>query len=304
MPKQIRTFLLRIAFWQRILALQLLRKWVRRVRLLLTIYRHDKINAIKNYVRNDRESMTIRREIDTFKVANGYDFRGALLPVCVITPDSYLNVLKPNIEKLKYDTDEIEKFYAEQKKQYKTLIYWKDFVASREPTYMGGHMISHGFPYFFKEITIGSNDVVVDLGAAPGDFSAVCIQNGASRVYAFEPEENGDSSLAKVSALNQNKIEIVRRYCDVKTNPDANSISLDDFVCMNCLDRIDFIKADIEGAEVAVLQGAKRVLKDHQPKLAFCAYHYINDTENIATVILGANPKYKVYKREGVVYAF
>ena len=37
-------------------------------------------------------------------------------------------------------------------------------------------------------VIIKKNDIVFDIGAAPGDFSALSIANGASKVYAFEPE--------------------------------------------------------------------------------------------------------------------
>ena len=56
---------------------------------------------------------------------------------------------------------------------------------------------------------INKGDVVIDLGAAPGDFSAVCLQKGASKIYAFEPEKAAIYSLEKTSALNGGKIEII-----------------------------------------------------------------------------------------------
>jgi len=302
--KKVKTAIENIGFIQRFLIWQLMKRWINRLSLLRTIYRNDKANAIKSYIKNDYEYAKIKREIDSFKVGNIYDFGGVKLPLSVITADTFLNVLKPAVEKIKYETVEIEKFYAEQQKKYKTLVYWKDNYLDREPDYIGGHIISHGFTYFFKEVNINKNDVVVDLGAAPGDFSAVCIQKEAFKVYAFEPEENSSSNLEGVRTLNENKIEIVRKYCGAETKEPTNTISLDDFVKMNHITKIDFIKSDIEGAEAKALIGAKNILATYRPKLAFCTYHSISDERDIEKAILEGNPNYKIYKQKGVLYAY
>jgi FkbM family methyltransferase len=41
--------------------------------------------------------------------------------------------------------------------------------------------------------------------------------------------------------------------------------------------RADFIKLDIEGAELKALQGAEKILREHRPKLAVCLYHSMQD---------------------------
>jgi hypothetical protein len=51
------------------------------------------------------------------------------------------------------------------------------------------------------------------------------------------------------------------------------AITLDAFVERNNIERVDFIKADIEGAERNMLRGAKRILREFAPKLSICTYH-------------------------------
>ncbi len=53
-------------------------------------------------------------------------------------------------------------------------------------------------------------------------------------------------------------------------------ICLDDLVAEAELDRVDFLKMDIEGAEPAALRGARTTLERWRPKLARAAYHAID----------------------------
>lgn len=100
-------------------------------------------------------------------------------------------------------------------------------------------------------------------------------------------------------------------------NSAANSISLqrssnvekieittiDTFVLDNNLTKVDFIKADIEGAEREMLEGAKLTLKKYAPKLAICTYHRPDDPEVLEKIILDANPKYKIVHIEKKLFA-
>jgi FkbM family methyltransferase len=70
--------------------------------------------------------------------------------------------------------------------------------------------------------------------------------------------------------------------------------TLDKFVEENKLERVDFIKADIEGAERDMLKGAVNVLKTFAPKLAICTYHLPGDPEVLEKIIKEANPAYRV----------
>jgi hypothetical protein len=70
--------------------------------------------------------------------------------------------------------------------------------------------------------------------------------------------------------------------------------TLDKFVEEKKLTRVDFIKADIEGAERDMLRGAANVLKTHAPKLAICTYHLADDPDVLEKIIKEANPNYTV----------
>jgi len=141
-------------------------------------------------------------------------------------------------------------------------------------------------------------------------------------VFAFEPISEIYKLLEKTIALNdaQKVVPCKKGLADKVTEIDMNVIgmtgstfvmdapafgkkervsltTIDKFVEENNLNRVDFIKADIEGAERYMLKGATRVLKEFAPKLAICTYHLKDDPEVISEVIKEANPRYKIVQR-------
>jgi hypothetical protein len=67
---------------------------------------------------------------------------------------------------------------------------------------------------------------------------------------------------------------------DVGTRPVEQFVpttSLDSLVASGELERVDFIKLDIEGAESAALKGAEQTLRRFTPRLALAAYHQFDD---------------------------
>lgn len=53
----------------------------------------------------------------------------------------------------------------------------------------------------------------------------------------------------------------------------VDCISIDEFVQREGIRKVDFIKLDIEGAELEALKGGKNTLMTHRPQLAICTYH-------------------------------
>ncbi|MGB9878164.1 MAG: FkbM family methyltransferase, partial [bacterium] len=73
------------------------------------------------------------------------------------------------------------------------------------------------------------------------------------------------------------------------------------------LGRVDFIKMDIEGAEVDALLGAERTITQFKPKLAICTYHRPTDPMEIRQILLKYNPNYKfkeIERGEKVLFAW
>lgn len=174
------------------------------------------------------------------------------------------------------------------------------------------------------DVTVKENDIVIDAGAWIGDFSAYASVKGA-KVYAFEPSVENTKYLEKTRELNKN-IEIVRKglgdkvgffhlannkvnsliYEITEKNDNSETIevtTIDEFVDEYNINRVDFIKADIEGYERYMLAGAKETLKRFAPKLAICTYHLQDDPDVLSKIILEANPNYIIVQKRKKLYA-
>jgi FkbM family methyltransferase len=176
------------------------------------------------------------------------------------------------------------------------------------------------------DLRLRPDDIVIDAGAWIGDFSAYASTCGA-RSYAFEPLPKTFEILRKTSRLNKNIIAVnmglgvqkeeLAMFADerktgsasISTRRRSSQVSvritaLDDFVEENKLERVDFIKADIEGHERFMLRGAKNVLKNFAPRLSICTYHLSDDPQVLENIIKEMNPAYEVIQGRKKLFAY
>ncbi len=81
------------------------------------------------------------------------------------------------------------------------------------------------------------------------------------------------------------------------------TVSIDDFVREKKLPRVDFIKMDIEGAELGALKGAEETLRTFRPKLGISVYHKENDLIEIPTYLKKLGLGYKFFLDHFSIYA-
>jgi FkbM family methyltransferase len=86
-------------------------------------------------------------------------------------------------------------------------------------------------------------------------------------------------------------------------NLEVKTLSIDDFVKKHNLPKIDFIKMDIEGAELAALKGAEKTVRKHRPKLAISIYHNKNDFRDIPQYIRSLDLGYQYYLGHYTIHA-
>jgi FkbM family methyltransferase len=144
---------------------------------------------------------------------------------------------------------------------------------------------------------IRSGDIVCDIGANKGSFilwlSRWC---AGGRVIAFEPQPEFARRLAEVCramGLDNVRVEAKAVYSHsgdqelfvpaghspgaslTRKAAEATSfttlsvpvVALDDYFDVN--DKVTLLKIDVEGAELGLLQGAERILRQHAPLLVF-----------------------------------
>jgi FkbM family methyltransferase len=71
--------------------------------------------------------------------------------------------------------------------------------------------------------------------------------------------------------------------------------TLDELVERNGLRRVNFLKLDVEGSELAVLRGATQTLRDHRPRLAIAVYHHVRDIWEIPLYLHGLGLGYRLF---------
>lgn len=190
-----------------------------------------------------------------------------------------------------------------------------------------------------KTICPSNDDVVIDCGGCFGDasFFFATFLNEMGKVYCFEFIQSNIDVLNKNKSLNpkySGKINLVPHpvwsetgkelFFDengpasrVEDKPFAGfkgkttTLSIDDLVAKENLKRVDFIKMDIEGAELPALKGAEKTIRAFKPKLAICVYHKKDDFISIPNYLVNLNLGYKFYlghytihSEETVLYAF
>ena len=164
--------------------------------------------------------------------------------------------------------------------------------------------------YFLEGFTPTTGDIAIDGGAYDCGTSIAFAKCGA-KVFAFEMDANNYKNC--VTCLNSSGFDItlenlglsdkegVANYFSGGTgsnkNPNGaftgNFIDLDTYIAQKNLPRVDYIKLDIEGAELEMLHGAAKTITRCKPKMAVSAYHKFEDLWTLAIYIKSLRPDYE-----------
>ncbi|MFG0600633.1 FkbM family methyltransferase [Delftia sp. WSY_4] len=186
------------------------------------------------------------------------------------------------------------------------------------PWMLGIHDFLFG-QYRNEDFGVRPGDTIIDAGAFVGDTAVLFHQEaqGDCQIHAFELLDENLALLRHNLAVNDIAddvhvchLALTARSGDVvniKAPPvqgatsifgDAGgkpveTITIDDYVRSAGLQRVDFIKMDIEGAERQALQGALQTLQTHRPRLALCIYHLWDDSYEIPRIIASSGVAYR-----------
>ena len=217
-----------------------------------------------------------------------------------------------SIRQLKSVTRKL-KFYDLSKLGYDIKVYGARALLDK--------LIIHN-QYSYKDCKIERDDFVIDAGGCWGDTSLIFSSKAGKKgkVFTFEFFEDNLNILKENFSENKDfskNIVLTEKPLYDKSNKDLylnhacadittltenknnlqqyKTINIDDFIENNKIEKIDFIKMDIEGCELKALQGAVNTLKKYKPKLAIAAYHKYEDYYEIPKFLNELNIGYKFY---------
>ncbi len=172
-------------------------------------------------------------------------------------------------------------------------------------------------------------DTVIDVGAYVGMFTVKTALHlsHSGRVLAVEPSQDNFSylSLNTRGLANVTQVPVALgastgygRLTSTDASPchqlteqrgkDTEEVrieTMDDMVARLEIDKVDFIKIDVEGSELKVLQGATNTLRNNRLHLAIAAYHDLDTGEPELPQVceLLKNAGFRVQVIKGYVYA-
>jgi len=176
--------------------------------------------------------------------------------------------------------------------------------------------------YFSPRHGIHPGDVVLDCGASDGDFTREALAAGAAKVVSIE------IAPASVECIRRNLAEEIAGGRVIvypkgvwdkddtltlnvdDTNFAANSVvirpnsahpavavpltTIDKIVAELKLPKVDFIKMDVEGAEVRALEGARATITKFKPRLSITAEHGLDDEIAIPAAVRRVRTDYQM----------
>lgn len=176
--------------------------------------------------------------------------------------------------------------------------------------------------YFYDDSLSPKKEfTLINCGAYTGD-SIILMHdkfgNRIKKIYAFEPDKNNYKELlktiTKLKISNKTKafnFALYNKNCtlNLKLDDQSSGIAQNGHIKIEArtLDSLinhtrgDLcINMDIEGAELAAIEGARNLIHKFNPYMAICVYHKMNDVLAVPELIKGINPNYKFFLRCGV----
>lgn len=206
------------------------------------------------------------------------------------------------------------------------------------PILYGGniyHPLSYLEANYFddRNMRIDPSDIVFDCGGFIGHFTiGASLKANKGKIFVFEPFLENFTLLLKNLDLNKrNNVVLIQKavsdqenelkFCFQTDVPSGSGIytkerakygyarmvkciTIDQIYKEYHLEKVDFIKMDIEGMERKALTGAKEVISKFKPKLSICTYHLPDDQIVLPKIIKKIRKDYTIEMKIDKLYAY
>ena len=219
-----------------------------------------------------------------------------------IIPKGYT---KEKIKLIFYNFNKPKNTVFEILKIQNKTIFKTTFGETTLLTNEGLYTIAEDFNYYEHFYKTKNSDIVLDAGANVGHLSIFFSKKVGTtgQVHCFEPDKYNIEAFKKNIELNkgiesnifihdlllwnENKMIDFEEAGSVGSSAvwfsgknnviKKQAITIDSWVTNNDIKQLDFIKMDIEGAEIEALDGCVETIERLKPNFAIASYHIVND---------------------------
>lgn len=202
------------------------------------------------------------------------------------------------------------------------------YLLSKVSNQMNHCFYSNNRQYILNGFVPDEGAILIDCGVCDGGTAKRFSEMGY-KVYGFEMDKENFKLAKKMADENNFVVEnlglgsynhemnythfegnIGGSRLDSSGTETTKVITLDSYVGEKKIPRVDFIKMDVEGAELDVLRGASTVISRWKPILSLSAYHKLDDFWTLYNFIKSLRPDYEFamrhygHSREDVPFLF
>ena len=196
--------------------------------------------------------------------------------------------------------------------------HYLGFILARTTNNLSHCKFENSSQYVLNGFVPKPNEIVIDGGSCDGRTAAMFADFGC-KVYSFEMDRENFEIASKLASEKDFVLEnlgLADESKEISYKHDPQNIggsfidhsnrspaktqltTLDLYVREKKLPSVDFIKLDIEGAELSMLKGAADSITRFKPKLAISAYHKREDVFTLAKFLKSLRPDYEFAFRQ------
>lgn len=213
-------------------------------------------------------------------------------------------------------------FITQNLKSSKDKMIWTSVVDALKNNKNNKKLFDYYYNYsttqYLDCVTVNKDDIVIEGGVFDGITTLkISAQLDSGKIYAFDPlidNEKKELFLDKKITIDKKALwdkettlyfvnqgagsyvsdkEVDNMHYELK----VDAINIDKFIEIEKLPKFDFLKLDVEGSELNVINGALNSIKKFRPKLAISIYHSLEDFFDIPYLLMSELKMYDFYMR-------